>query len=56
MSLNASFFIERQKMIERYNKYSKFEAGNHLRKFVTSDKFWTTMSNALVAYDKVLKQ
>jgi hypothetical protein len=56
VSLNASFYIERQKMIERYNRYSKFEASSHLRKFVTSDKFWTTMSNALIAYDKVLKQ
>lgn len=56
VSLNASFYIERQKMIERYNKYSKFEVGNHLRRFITSDKFWTTMSNALIAYDKVLKQ
>lgn len=43
-------------MIERYNKYSKFEVGNHLRRFITSDKFWTTMSNSLIAYDKVLKQ
>lgn len=42
-------------MIERYNRYSKFEANNHLRKFITSDKFWTSMSNALIAYDKVLK-
>ena len=56
MSLNASFFIERQKMIERYNRYAKFEAQNHLRRFIASDKFWTTMSNSLIAYDKVLKQ
>ena len=31
VSLNASFYIERQKMIERYNRYSKFEASSHLR-------------------------
>lgn len=42
-------------MIERYNKYAKYEAGNHLRKFITSEKFWTTMSNSLIAYDKILK-
>jgi hypothetical protein len=54
--LNASFYIERQKLIERFNRYSKYEATNHLRRFVTGEKFWTTMSNALIAYDKVLKQ
>ena len=43
-------------MIERYNRYSKYEASNHLRRFMQADKFWTTMSNALIAYDKVLKQ
>jgi len=43
-------------MIERYNKYAKYEAGNHLRKFIAGEKFWTTMSNSLIAYDKVLKQ
>jgi hypothetical protein len=56
VSLNASFFIERQKMIERFNRYSKYEGHNHLRRFITSDKFWLTMSNSLIAYDKVLKQ
>lgn len=43
-------------MIERFNRYSKFEAANHLRRFIQADKFWTTMSNSLIAYDKVLKQ
>ena len=33
VSLNASFYIERQKMIERFNRYSKFEASSHLRRF-----------------------
>lgn len=56
VSLNASFYIERQKMIERFNRYSKYEAQSHLRRFVQSDKFWTTMSNSLVAHDKILKQ
>jgi len=42
-------------MIERYNRYSKYEASNHFRRFMQADKFWTTMSNALIAYDKVLK-
>lgn len=55
VSLNASFFIERQKMIERFNRYAKYETQNHLRRFIASDKFWTTMSNSLIAYDKVLK-
>jgi len=56
VSLNASFFIERQKMIERFNRYSKYEATSHLRRFTQHDKFWTTMSNSLIAYDKLLKQ
>ena len=56
VSLNASFFIERQKMIERYNRYAKYETQNYLRRFIASDKFWTTMSNSLIAYDKILKQ
>jgi hypothetical protein len=43
-------------MIERFNRYSKYEAQQHLRRFVQNDKFWTTMSNSLVAYDKILKQ
>jgi hypothetical protein len=43
-------------MIERFNRYAKYETNNHLRRFVQSDKFWTTMSNSLIAYDKVLKQ
>ena len=43
-------------MIERYNRYAKYETQNHLRRFIASDKFWTTMSNSLIAYDKVLKQ
>ena len=43
-------------MIERFNKYAKFECQGHLRKFITGEKFWTTMSNALIAYDRVLKQ
>ena len=55
VSLNASFFIERQKMIERYNRYAKYETQNYLRRFIASDKFWTTMSNSLIAYDKILK-
>ena len=43
-------------MIERYNRYAKYETQNHLRRFIASDKFWTTMSNSLIAYDKVLTQ
>lgn len=43
-------------MIERYNRYSKYETQNHLRRFVASEKFWSTMSTSLIAYDKVLKQ
>jgi len=43
-------------MIERFNRYSKYETQNHLRRFIAGEKFWTTMSNSLVAYDKVLKQ
>jgi hypothetical protein len=43
-------------MIERYNRYAKYETQNHLRRFIASDKFCTTMSNSLIAYDKVLKQ
>lgn len=43
-------------MIERFNRYSKYEAQQHLRRFVQSDKFWTTMSNSLVAHDRILKQ
>jgi hypothetical protein len=56
VSLNASFYIERQKMIERFNRYAKYEATNHLRRFMQADKFWTTMSNALIAHDRILKQ
>lgn len=56
VSLNASFYIEKQKMIERFNRYSKHEVSNHLRHFVTGEKFWKTMSNALIAHDRILKQ
>lgn len=43
-------------MIERYNKYAKYEAQRHLQKFISSEKYWKTMSNALLAYDTILKQ
>lgn len=43
-------------MLERYNRFSKYEAHNHLRNFMTHQKFWKTMSNSLLVYDAVLKQ
>ena len=54
ITLNTSLFLEKQKMIERYNRYVKYETKSHLGRF-THDKFWTIMANSLISYDYVLK-
>lgn len=56
VSLNTTFIIEKQKMIERYNKFSKFEAQNNLRMFVENEKFWKNIQTSLLLFDFTLKQ
>eukprot|EP00347_Sterkiella_histriomuscorum_P017831 403347812 len=43
-------------MIERFNRFSKYESHQHLRKFVDENKFWKTMQNSMLVYDMALKQ
>ena len=48
--------IEKRKMIERFQSYSKLESHRHLRDYTGNSKFWKTMGNALLQYDLVLKR
>ena len=42
-------------MLERFNRYAKSEAKSHLKYFMRDQRFWRTMSNALLKYDTVIK-
>ena len=43
----AKLDIEKRKMVERFQQYSKLEAQKHLKQYVDG-KFWKTMSNSML--------
>ena len=43
----AKIDIEKRKMVERFQQFSKLEAQKHLKQYA-DDKFWKVMSNSLL--------
>jgi hypothetical protein len=54
LQARAQIDLEKRKMVERFQLFSKNQSREHFKDFIVSDK-WKIFANALLRYDVSLK-